>query len=117
MLMLYCYFQKSTPTSVPPFSFGVLPSIGSLTSSIGGLPIDFASAFIHPAFRNPMMLQPGAFPTPVQLQQMIQGQVAANFPLLRPGMMQNPVQLFQPAFSVSSSVPGVNNHVKTDTKR
>ena len=64
-----------------------------------------------------MMIQPGAFPTPVQLQQMIQGQVAANFPMLRPGLMQNPIQLFQPAFPVSSAGISGNNSINTDAKR
>ena len=103
-------FQKSTAGIVPPFS------MGNMLPSIGGLPIDFANALIHPAFPTPMMMQPGGFPTPFQLQQMIQGQVAASFPLIRPEGIHNPMQLFQPAFSVPSTM-SVNNHVKTESKR
>lgn len=102
--------EKSSLGSVPPFS------MGAMSSTIAGLPLELASAFIHPAFPTPMMMQSGGFPTPVQLQQMIQGQVAASFPLLRPGDIQNPVQLFQPAFSVSSSGVSCSSAVKTDSK-
>ena len=67
--------------------------------SIGGFPIDLGP-FVHPAFPQQMLMQ-GVFPTPLQLQQMIQGQVAAGMPLLRPEFVPNPL-MFPPNLS---SVP------------
>lgn len=78
---------------LPVGSKAALPiSCGSLTT-IGGLPIDIGS-FVHPAFPQQMLMQ-GVFPTPLQLQQMIQGQVAAGMPMLRPDFVPSPL-MFPP---------------------
>jgi hypothetical protein len=66
-------------------------------TTIGGFPIDIGS-FVHPAFPQQMLMQ-GVFPTPLQLQQMIQGQVAAGMPMLRPEFIPSSF-MFPPNMSV-----------------
>lgn len=81
----------------PSSSKPILPMSSSTITTIGGLPVDLSS-FVHPAF-PPQMLMQNVFPTPLQLQQMIQGQVAAGMPMLRPDFMPSPL-MFPPSMSV-----------------
>ncbi|XP_045190689.2 AT-rich interactive domain-containing protein 5B-like isoform X1 [Mercenaria mercenaria] len=81
----------------PCSSKPILPVSSSTITTIGGLPVDLSS-FVHPAFPQQMLMQ-GVFPTPFQLQQMIQGQVAAGMPMLRPDFIPSPL-MFPPSMSV-----------------
>ncbi|XP_052227861.1 AT-rich interactive domain-containing protein 5B-like isoform X3 [Dreissena polymorpha] len=90
----------------------VSPQVGSklfpgMVTSIGGFPIDLAT-FVHPAFQSQLMMgsSPGLghFPTPLQLQQMIQGQVATAMPYLRSEFLQSPA-MFQVGMTPVSSQP------------
>ncbi|XP_052771372.1 uncharacterized protein LOC128211027 isoform X3 [Mya arenaria] len=105
------YIKKEEPSPVnPETSESMTPQIGSKLfpgmTSMAGLPMD-PSAMFHPAFPQQMLMgglglpgmsggipgMGGLFPTPLQLQQMIQGQVAGmgGFPFLRPDFLQGPV--------------------------
>ncbi|XP_060570862.1 uncharacterized protein LOC132729138 [Ruditapes philippinarum] len=81
----------------PGSSKHILPITSNTITTIGGLPVDLSS-FVHPAF-PPQMLMQNVFPTPLQLQQMIQGQVAAGMPMLRPDYMPSPL-MFPPNMTV-----------------